>query len=255
MEKVLFIGHGSPMNALDGNAYADSWKKIGELCTTAKAILCISAHWYLQETRISVTSHPKTIHDFYGFPPELYEITYAVPGSPKLARESAQLLPATVYEDTTRGLDHGAWSVLRHISPEGRKIPVFQLSIDSTLSPEEQYSYGQKLSVLRSKGVLIVGSGNIVHNLGSVSMRMSGGYPWAERFSSYIHQAIVEKKYEAVLSSLHTEADASLAVPTRDHFDPLNYILGAVQQEDSVAVYNHACTMGSISMSSYVFGA
>ena len=242
------------MNALGENRYAQQWKIVGELCTQVSAILCISAHWYLTETRVAVTMKPETIYDFFGFPEKLYELSYRVPGAPEAARKAAALLPVTATEDTDRGLDHGAWSVLMHMFPEAKGIPVFQLSIDRTCSVERQYELGRALRALRTEGVLIVGSGNIVHNLRSVDMTATSGYPWAERFDTYIHDAILSGDHRVVWEALRHHSDARHAVPLRDHFDPLLYILGATDPEEPVTVFNRRCTMGSISMTSYCFG-
>lgn len=254
MEKVIFVGHGSPMNALGGNQFSETWERMGLLCGTPTAILCISAHWYAPESRVAVTNEPRTIHDFFGFPSALYNLTYPVPGAPHIAEAVADLMPTPVKKDHTWGLDHGAWSVLLHMYPADRNIPVLQLSIDRNASAKTQYSYGQALKSLREQGVLIVGSGNIVHNLRLASMQLSGGYPWAESFDALAHDAIVSGDHERVLSFPTTDGDAQLAIPTRDHFDPLCYILGAVDPQEPVAVFNRTCTLGSVSMTSYVFG-
>lgn len=254
MEKVVFVGHGSPMNALGDNPYVESWREIGRKCGEVEAILCISAHWYTVGSRVAVTQRPRTIHDFYGFPQALYNIRYDVPGAPDLARKVASLLPTSVEEDGLWGLDHGAWSVLHHMYPPEMKIPVFQLSIDRTSEPATQMEYGKALRELRSQGVLIVGSGNIVHNLGMVSWEHPTGFPWAQRFDAFIHEALEKGDFNAVAESLSTSEDAPLAVPTRDHFDPLLYVLGAVDPTEEMTVYNRGCVMGSISMNSYVFG-
>ena len=254
MTKTVFVGHGSPMNALGGNEYSRAWEEIGEIVGPVSAILCISAHWYTPGSRVAVTSKPETIHDFYGFPPEMYQLTYPVPGEPALAQEIAHLLPTTVTTDREWGLDHGAWSVLLHMYPAHQNIPVLQLSIDRMATPQSQMAYGRALASLRSKGVLILGSGNIVHNLRLVSMQLDAGYDWAHRFDEHIHEAIVCGNFSVVADSLKDHDDAPLAVPTRDHFDPLLYVLGAVDPKEPVEVYNRKCIMGSISMNTYVFG-
>lgn len=254
MEKVVFVGHGSPMNAIAGNHYTEAWQEIGQACGSVEAILCVSAHWYTAGSQVAVTPQPRTIHDFYGFPQELYEIAYKVPGAPGIARSAASLLPTTVNKNDKWGLDHGAWSVLRHMYPAEAGIPVFQLSIDRNASPTTQMAYGKALSALRSQGVLIIGSGNIVHNLGMVAFDRNDGFPWAYRFDAFIHEAIIEGDFTAVASSLATHPDAKLAVPTREHFDPLLYVLGAVEPGEPVSTYNRECVMGSISMNAYVFG-
>jgi 4,5-DOPA dioxygenase extradiol len=254
MEKIVFVGHGSPMNALEGNKFAKAWQDIGIKCGPVEAILCVSAHWYTTGSQVAVTPQPRTIHDFYGFPEELYEIAYRVPGAPEIARRAARLLPTTVSENDQWGLDHGSWSVLRHMYPQEAGIPVFQLSIDRNASPATQMAYGKALSALRSQGVLIVGSGNIVHNLGMVSFDRYDGFPWAYRFDAFIHDAIIKGDFAAVADSLETHQDANLAVPTREHFDPLLYVLGAVKPGEPVTTYNRECVMGSISMNAYVFG-
>lgn len=252
--KAVFVGHGSPMNALGDNPYADGWRDIGKACGPVEAILCVSAHWYTKETRVAVTDTPKTIHDFYGFPRELYELRYEVPGAPDLARQVATMLAVDVKEDAQWGLDHGAWSVLRHMYPAEMGIPVFQLSIERTLTTRQQYGFGRALALLREQGVLIIASGNVVHNLGRIDWNASDGYDWAKRFDKNIHDAILAGRHDDVLDSLAKDGDAKNAVPTRDHFDPLCYVLGSVDPTEPVAVYNKTCLMGSISMTSYVFG-
>lgn len=254
MEKVVFVGHGSPMNALGGNRFSETWQSMGLLCGAPMAILCISAHWYVAQSRVAVTGEPRTIHDFYGFPSSLYNLSYPVPGSPDIARAVADLLPTQVQEDHAWGLDHGAWSVLMHMFPAKQRIPVLQLSIDRTASLETQYGYGKALKALREKGVLIVGSGNIVHNLQRASMNLEGGFDWAETFDKRVHDAITSGNHKQIISPQNRDEVTRLAVPTRDHFDPLCYALGAVDSHEPIKVFNRTYVFGSISMTSYIFG-
>ena len=250
---VLFVGHGSPMNAIEDNEYTRTWRNIADRIPKPKAILSVSAHWYTKGTRIMNEENPKTVHDMYGFPKELYEIQYNTAGAPGIAAISKGLISIKSEYDNSWGIDHGTWSVLVHMYPE-RDIPLFQISIDASAPPEVHYRIGRELSALREQGVLLFGSGNIVHNLRMVDWNKPGdGFDWAYEFDEYIHKNIMNKKHDNILAFNEKSGVASLAVPTPDHFYPLLYILGATDEDDKVSVYNKSCEMGSISMTSYLW--
>lgn len=250
---VLFIGHGSPMNALENNAYTAEWIAAAAKIPRPEAILAVSAHWYTDGTRVSDTAEPQMIYDMYGFPDELYQVLYEAPGSPALARESAGLIGRKVTADSERGLDHGAWSVLYRMYPDA-DIPVFQLSIDKNAGAREHFRMGREIRALREKGVLILGSGNIVHNLSLISWETEGGFEWAEEFDGYIRDRITDGDFEGVLDYEKAGEAAKFAVPEPDHFWPLLYVLGAAEPEDKLTVFNNSCTLGSVSMTSCLFG-
>jgi 4,5-DOPA dioxygenase extradiol len=250
---VLFVGHGSPMNAIEDNQYTRGWKSMAEKIPKPNVILSVSAHWYTKDTRIMDGENPKTIYDMYGFPKELYEITYNTPGSPGVARLSKELISRETRYDNTWGIDHGAWSVLVHMYPD-RDIPVFQISVDAFASPEEHYKIGRELRALRDKGVLIFGTGNIVHNLRLVDWHKdSKGFDWAYEFDEYIYDNIQNKNHDNILKFNDLGNIAKLAMPTPDHFYPLLYILGASYEDDKISVYNKSCELGSLTMTSYLF--
>ena len=250
---VLFVGHGSPMNAIEDNAFASAWKELGRSLPRPEAILSVSAHWVTDGTRINDEEHPKTIYDMYGFPPELYRVKYDAPGSPETAREAIRLAGREVMADNSWGIDHGTWSVLHRMYPQA-DIPVCQLSIDSRASAEEHYRIGQALRSLRDSGVLIMGSGNVVHNLRRISWDMEGGYSWAYAFDDYILEKITHRQFGDVIDYRSAGESAEMAFPTTEHFFPLLYVLGASQPDDGIRILNHSCTMGALSMTSYVFG-
>lgn len=249
---VLFIGHGSPMNALEENEYTRNWVKLGQLLPRPKAIISISAHWYTEGTRITDEAKPKTVYDMYGFPEELYQITYNAPGSPELAHLTKSLLHKEVFIDNSWGCDHGTWSVLHKIYPEAI-IPVFQLSIDRKADAATHYRLGQELKTLRENGVMIFASGNVVHNLRMVNWDMEGGYPWAEEFDQYIKDKILKKEYEDVIHYDRAGKSSQSAFPTPEHFYPLLYALGATEDDDRLTVFNDSCMLGGLSMTSYLF--
>ncbi len=250
---VIFVGHGSPMNAIENNQYTRAWVEMAKRIPKPKAIIAISAHWYTRGTKVMNEENPKTIHDMYGFPKELYEILYNAPGNPKLAEIAKNLISKESVYDNSWGIDHGTWSVLVHMYPE-RDIPVFQISIDATAAPEVHYKIGQELKVLREQGVLLFGSGNIVHNLRLVDWHAEDkGFDWAYKFDAYIKDSIESGNHDNVINYLSLGETAKFAVPTPDHFYPILYILGATDKEDKVSVYNYSCMMGSLSMTSYLF--
>ena len=249
---VLFIGHGSPMNAIEENEFTEKWADFGLRLARPKAILSISAHWYTEGTRICDALYPTQIYDMYGFPSELYELKYPVKGSPELAHNTKELLNSEVQIDNRWGIDHGTWSVLCRMYPEA-DIPVCQLSIDRNADAAVHYRMGQELSSLREQGVLILGSGNVVHNLSKINWELEGGYPWAEEFDTYIKKSILNRQYEDVLRYDKAGKSAKLSFYTPEHFYPLLYILGALDEKDQGSVYNDSCILGSLSMTSYLF--
>jgi 4,5-DOPA dioxygenase extradiol len=251
---VLFVGHGSPMNAIETNPFTLAWKTVFAGIPRPKAILSVSAHWYVPGTRVSDAAQPKTIYDMYGFPPALYAVSHPAPGAPELALEVGRMLKVPVAVDNTWGLDHGTWSVLHVVDPEA-EIPVFQLSVDKNAEPAVHFAIGRQLAVLREQGVLIFGSGNVVHNLRQVDFGMAGGFEWAESFDQAIRERVVARKFAEVTDFKALGGMARMAVPTPDHIYPLLYVLGAADSFDRVSVFNEACTMGSLSMTGYLFKA
>jgi 4,5-DOPA dioxygenase extradiol len=247
---AIFFGHGNPMNALARNAYTEGWSAIGRSIPRPTAILCVSAHWYLPGTAVTAMSTPRTIHDFGGFPKELYKVQYPAPGSPELARLVRDLLaPVSVEMNESWGLDHGTWSVLCHVFPQA-DIPVVQLSIDETKPPEFHYELGKRLSTLRDEGVLIIGSGNLIHNLHTYAWGRHEVEPfdWAVRFEKRARDFLREGN-DAPL--VHYEAlgrDAILAAPTPDHYLPLLYVMGLQREGERVEFPIEGFDGGSISM-------
>jgi len=250
---VLFIGHGSPTNAIEENQFTAQWEALGGKLPRPQAILSVSAHWFTHGTKIMDSAAPETIYDMYGFPDELYQIVYPAPGSPYFARLAKNLITRNTQTDNTWGLDHGTWSVLHRMYPEA-DIPVFQLSVDREASFEEHFQIGQELKALREQGVLILGSGNIVHNLARVRWDMEGGYDWAEEFDHYIKQNILDRNHQNIIHFEKAGTSASLAFTIPDHFAPLLYVLGASDEEDTVSILNDACTLGALSMTSCLLG-
>jgi 4,5-DOPA dioxygenase extradiol len=249
---VLFVGHGSPMNAIEDNEFSQNWKALGKRLTIPKAILAVSAHWYTNGTRTSDVEHPIQIYDMYGFPPNLYELKYPGIGSPSLAENILQQLGDKVIIDNRWGIDHGTWSVLTHMFPEAT-IPIVQLSIDYQASTQGHFALGERLKPLRDQGVLIIGSGNVVHNLSLLDWDREGGYPWAEEFDEYIKTNIRSKSYDKVIDYQQAGKSAEKAFYTPDHYDPLLYVIGASEPTDRVEVFNERCMMGAMSMTGYLF--
>jgi 4,5-DOPA dioxygenase extradiol len=250
---AIFYGHGNPMNAIEDNVYTRVWQNFGERFPHPKAILAISAHWLTRGTAVTAMTQPETIHDFAGFPAELFHVKYPALGSPALAaRIRALLAPIPVTLDHSWGLDHGTWSVLCKSYPEA-DVPVVQLSIDVNLSTREHFRLGQRLATLRDEGVLIMGSGNIVHNLRRMTMRMTNeGFDWAHRFNDAMVNAISNGDVESVINYVDLGDDASLSVPTSEHFLPLLYVLGAKTDGDAVEISANGMQLDSISMTSVV---
>ncbi|MDD5421138.1 MAG: 4,5-DOPA dioxygenase extradiol [Synergistaceae bacterium] len=251
---VVFVGHGSPMNAIEDNIYSRTWRKMAELIPKPEVILSVSAHWYTKGTKIMNEENPKTIYDMYGFPRELYEVIYNSPGSPEMAEASKALISRETNYDNSWGIDHGTWSVLVHMYPD-RDIPVFQISIDAGAPPETHYKIGREIRSLREHGVLIFGTGNIVHNLRLADWSKAGeGFDWAYEFDGFVHESIMKKDHDKILKYQDQGNLAKLAVPIQDHFYPLLYALGASDEDDKISVYNRSCELGSLTMTSYIWG-
>lgn len=250
---VLFVGHGSPTNAIDDNEFSQAWSEIGKSLPRPKAILCISAHWETAGTQVTAMEWPRTIHDFYGFPQPLYEIQYPAQGSPELARlihEKVSNVQVTL--DFDWGLDHGAWSVLCRIFPDA-DIPAIQLSLDRTKEPVFHYELGKKLQPFRNKGVLILGSGNIVHNLRALVWQDTA-YDWAIEFDEKIKRLILSGDHDSIIHYPNLGQAAHLSVPTNEHYLPLLYALALQDKQDEVQFFADKATLGSISMRSLKIG-
>ncbi len=250
MLPAIFFGHGNPMNAVLNNSYTEAWQRIGAEVPKPKAILSISAHWFVSETGVTIATAPKTIHDFGGFPRELYRVQYPAPGDPQLARRVQKLLaPVEVKLDNSWGLDHGTWSVLRHVYPDA-DVPVVQLSIDENRPASFHFEIGKRLAPLRNDGVLIVGSGNLVHNLHAYSWgrHMPDPYDWALRFENEAKDMILAGEFSPLVDYEKLGKDAELSVPTPDHYLPLLYVIGSRQQDDTIRFPVEGIDGGSISM-------
>jgi 4,5-DOPA dioxygenase extradiol len=253
---AIFFGHGNPMNALMNNEYTEGWRRIAAETVRPRAILSISAHWFVPETGVTVSTAPRTIHDFGGFPRELYQVQYLAPGDPELARRVQTLLaPLPVTLDTSWGLDHGTWSVLRHAYPAA-DIPIVQLSIDETRAPSFHYEIGQRLAPLRSEGVLIVGSGNLVHNLHAYAWgrHMAEPYDWATRFETEARGLLLAGDDKPLVDYESLGREALLSIPTPDHYLPLLYVVGTRQRDDAITFPVEGVDGGSISMLSVRVG-
>ncbi|HEX3842374.1 MAG TPA: 4,5-DOPA dioxygenase extradiol [Acidimicrobiales bacterium] len=257
---VAFIGHGNPMYAIEPNRYADVWGELGRQLPRPSAVLAISAHWYVAGTAVTEMAHPRTIHDFGGFPKELFEVVYPAPGSLALAQrvrrliDESHLIASPVVADTEWGLDHGTWSVARHLYPKA-DVPIVQLSIDGREGPEFHLRLGSVLAPLRDEGVLIFGSGNVVHNLQMA--RLAGEAPpldWAVRFEAEVRRRIDSGRGASLADLPALGPDASLSVPTPDHYLPLLYVLGAASPDDGARFPVEGIDAGSLSMLSVVLG-
>jgi 4,5-DOPA dioxygenase extradiol len=255
---VLFLGHGSPMNAIEENQFVRGFREISKKIPTPNAILCISAHWFTKGTFVTSGEIQKTIHDFYGFPPELFAVQYPAKGNPELAKETVELLsPNPVIETDSWGLDHGAWSVIRHLYPEAN-IPVIQMSIDYTKSAQYHFELAEKLSKLRDKGILIIGSGNIVHNLRLIDWRnintVGAGWDWAIEARAKTNEWILDGNYQNLINFEKQGTALQNAVPTPDHYLPLIYTLGLKKKTEEISLFNDELIGGSLSMTSVRIG-
>ena len=254
---AIFLGHGSPMNALGGTVYSDRWREIGADLPRPAAVLCVSAHWYVRGTQVTAMPDPRTIHDFGGFPPELFAVQYPAPGDPSLAQHVRDLLaPVPVGLDEGEwGLDHGTWSVLVHVFPEA-DVPVVQLSIDRTLSAKAHLDLARRLAPLRDEGVLVVGSGNIVHNLRAMDWGLGDGegFDWATRFDARVRELIEAGDDAALADYENLGGDAALSIPTPEHYLPLLYVCALRRRGEAVTFPVEGYTGGSISMTAVRFG-
>ena len=255
---VLFLGHGSPMNAIEENQFVQGFRNISREIPKPNAILCISAHWFTNGTFVTAMLNPKTIHDFYGFPKELFEVNYPAPGSPELARETAELLlPEIVEEDHSWGLDHGAWSVIRHLYPNA-EMPVIQLSIDYNKPPQYHFDLAKKLQKLREKGILIIGSGNIVHNLRMVDWKnintVGAGWDWAIEAREKTNNWLLDGNFRNLIDYQKQGIALQTAVPSPDHYLPLIYSLGLKEKSENLSLFNDELIGGSLSMTSVRIG-
>lgn len=255
---VLFIGHGSPMNAIEDNEFSRGWKETGETLPKPNAILCVSAHWETKGTFVTAMEKPMTIHDFGGFPKELFDVQYPAPGSPDLARETKKLInKAEVGLDEKWGLDHGAWSIIKHLYPQAN-VPVIELSLDYTQTPRYHYELARELSSLREKGVLIIGSGNMVHNLGLLAWDKLNapeyGFDWAIEANDKMKKYILSGDHEPLINFRSQGKAFDLAIPTPEHYLPLIYALALQDKNEEVRLFNDKAVAGSLTMTSVKIG-
>lgn len=254
---VLFLGHGSPMNAIEENEFVQGFRNVSHEIEHPKAILCVSAHWETQGTRVTAMDMPPTIHDFGGFPKELFEVQYPAPGSPELAKETKKMVQSTdVHLDDKWGLDHGAWSVIKHMYPKA-DVPVIQLSLDYYKSPAEHYALAKELKKLREKGVLIVGSGNLVHNLRMVDWRRLNenfAFDWAQEVTSKMNQFILDGNHQELINYSKQGRAFEMAIPTPEHYLPLLYAVALQDKNEELTLFNDEPVAGSLSMTSVKIG-
>lgn len=255
---ILFVGHGSPMNGIEDTEFSRRWTQMAKEIPTPQAVLVVSAHWLTRGTKITAMDFPKTIHDFGGFPKALFDVQYPAPGNPTLAKETAELLHSAQVElDHDWGLDHGAWTVIRHMYPDA-DIPVLQLSIDYTKGPQYHYDLAKELHTLRKKGVLIIGSGNMVHNLGMVAWdRLNDteyGFDWAKNINEKFKSLILDGDHKQLINFNTLGEEALLAIPTPEHYLPLMYTLGVKGSKDDVYFFNDKVVGGSLTMTSVKIG-
>lgn len=255
---VLFLGHGSPMNAIEENEFVQGFRKVGKEISKPDAVLVVSAHWETKGTFVTAMEKPKTIRDFGGFPKELYEVEYPAPGSPELAKETKDIIKkAEVGLDVNWGLDHGAWSVVKHLYPDA-DVPVIELSLDYTQSPQYHYELAKELGSLRKKGVLIIGSGNMVHNLRMVDWRrlneVNYSYDWASEASEKIKKFIISGDNKQLINYQSQGKEFNLAIPTPEHYLPLLYALALKEENEEVSLFNDKAVGGSLTMTSVKIG-
>jgi 4,5-DOPA dioxygenase extradiol len=255
---VLFLGHGSPMNAIEENEFVHGWREIGRTIPRPGAILCISAHWETRGTLVTAMDDPVTIHDFGGFPKALYDVQYPAPGSPGLAKEIKKIIKKTdVGLDEKWGLDHGCWSVVKHLYPEA-DVPVLQLSLDYNRTPRHHYELAKELAPLRSNGILIIGSGNIVHNLAMVAWDKMNtddyAYDWAMEAKEKMKKFILDDDHRSLIEYKSQGREFALSVPTPEHFLPLLYSLALKEENEQVILFNDRSVAGSLAMTSLKIG-
>ena len=249
---ALFMAHGSPMNGIEVNEFSKGWADMAKSIPQPTAVLVVSAHWFTNGTKITAMDRPPTIHDFGGFPQALFDVQYPAPGNPALAEETKSLITTIQVElDHDWGLDHGAWTVIRHMYPNAN-IPVLQLSIDYTKGAQYHYDLTKEISALRKKGVLILGSGNMVHNLRMLSWEMinGGGYDWANEANDKFKTAILNKNHQSLINFEQMGSDVRLAIPTPEHYLPLMYILGVQSDKEEASLFNDKAVGGSLTMTS-----
>ena len=251
---VLFLGHGSPMNAIEENEFVRGFRKVANEIPKPAAVLCISAHWETKGTQITAMEMPKTIHDFGGFPKELYEVQYPAPGNPELAEETKSTIKKTeVGLDDKWGLDHGAWSVIKHMYPDA-DVPVIEMSLDHFKSPQYHYELAKELAPFRKKGILIVGSGNMIHNLRMVDwMRLNEtdyGYDWALEAREKMKEFILDDNHKKLINYQSLGSEFNLAIPTPEHYLPLLYALALKEKDENVSLFNDKAVAGSLTMTS-----
>jgi 4,5-DOPA dioxygenase extradiol len=252
---AIFVGHGSPMNGIEDNVFVRGWEKLGKDLPRPRAILSISAHWLTRGTEVHVTERPRTIHDFWGFPKQLYDLSYPCPGSPEDARALEEMVKSVaVRPDLDWGIDHGTWIVLHRMYPAA-DIPVFQMSIDMTRSHKEHYELAKELALLRRRGVLIIGSGNLVHNLGEIDFNEQAAvFPWAEDFDAKAKDLLLAHDHSSLIQYEKLGHAAQLSIPTPDHYWPLLYILGLQEDDEEVSFPIEGIAHGSISMRCVLIG-
>lgn len=250
---VVFVGHGSPMNAINENKYTQEWRRLSERIPRPKAILSVSAHWYTRGSYLTGQENPPQIYDFYGFPKEMYELKYEVQGSKNLVDRVKELIPEAISVEE-HGIDHGTWCPLRYIYPEA-DVPVVQLSVDGLAGPAGAIELGKKLAPLRDEGYLIMGSGNVVHSFKELSWDLKICYDWAYDFDARIKLAIESGRTKDLINYSELGEGGKRAFHTEEHYLPLLYAMGATDSEDSVEVFSKSCEMGSMSMTSYLWGS
>ena len=248
---VLFLGHGSPMNAIEDNEFVRGFRNIAKSLPKPNAIICVSAHYYTSGTKVTAMKMPKTIHDFGGFPKEFYEVQYPAPGDPALAQSTKEILQPTPVElDNSWGLDHGAWSVIKHLYPQAN-IPIIQLSLDYYKTPQQHFELAKMLKNLRNKGILIIGSGNMVHNLRMIDWHNpEGGFDWAVDMNDRFKRLITDRDHQSLIQYEALGTAARYAIPTPEHYLPLLYVLGLQEKNESTTFFNDKSVMGSLTMTS-----
>ena len=248
---VIFVGHGSPMNAIEDNEFTKTWEELGRSLVKPAGIVVISAHWYTKGSYTSNELEPKMIYDMYGFPKELYDLKYPVKGSDELASKIIEKTSNLISIDNDWGIDHGTWSVLCRMFPDA-DIPVVQISIDHNKSFREHYEIGKMLKSFRDESILLISSGNVVHNLSLINWGMDDGYSWAKEFDDYIKSNILSKNFDAVINYKNAGSCAEKAFYTPDHYIPLLYMLGSCDLTDNIKTFNDKCLMGAMSMTGYI---
>lgn len=252
---VLFVGHGNPMYAITENPFRKSWHEIPRHLPQPQAILCISAHWETVGTYVTAMAHPRTIHDFYGFPTALFEVEYPAPGAPQLAQQICNIITRTEVklDNQDWGFDHGAWSILSNMYPAA-DIPTLQLSLDRTQTPEWHFQIGKQLACLREENVLIIASGNIVHNLRTANLRQEDGFEWAIHTNDFLTECVVNRDIENLCNYEKCGINVQRAIPTPEHFLPLLYAISCCDEEEPITVFHNEVVNGSIAMTSFQFG-